>query len=212
MSVLKIVIIMLFFVSFIGVSNISMKTISNNNIQSVSTNVVNFNEYKISGLEHIHVNVSNYEIVIGWVNEPAYAGVFNAVSVEISMWTNGNTSSVPVTGAEANLTIIISKGGVSTSPQSLIPSDEVPGFYTVPFMPSQVGGTYVTYTNGILGNYKISDLQIDLDDPSAPLVFPSIQGSSSSQPTTSSAPGFEFIPLLFGMCAIALVIINRRLK
>ena len=212
MSIVKIAIIMLFFVSFIGVFNFSMNTISNSKSQTISTNIVHFNEYKISGLEHIHVNVSNYEIVIGWVNEPAYAGVFNAVSVEISMWTNGNTSSVPIVGAEANLTITISKGGVSTPPQSLIPSDEVPGFYTVPFMPSQVGGTYVTHTNGILGNYKITDLQIGLDDPSSPLVFPSIQSSSSSQSTTSNAPGFEFIPLLFGMSAIALVIINRRLK
>ena len=147
----------IFFVIFAFILASSMQI---NAISSVSY-ANNGHTLKLYSIAHEHYNVSsNYELVVGWITEPPRVGVANNVSIEVNMFSS-NGSVMHVSDVENNLTGIITKDTFTTTLQSLIPSKDTPGLYTIPFKPIKTG-IYTLHINGTLGSDHISkDVELD---------------------------------------------------
>jgi len=153
------------------------------NIPSIQPqNSTGFPSLRISELTHEHINISNsdFEIVVGWIIEPPTVGVYNGVLIEINKFSNGGTTINPVTNVQNNLSVVISKGGISTQAQSLTPSDETPGSYYVPIIPTQEG-VYIAHISGNLGTVTVDEtVQLDEVQPASAIALPITQDSSVS--------------------------------
>lgn len=96
--------------------------------------------------------VGNYQIEVGWMEEPPLAGQKNAITFSIQVDEGGGVSS-PVTNAFRDLTANIKSGSLTKSLDVL--SDVKPGHYYAKIIPTKVG----TLTVELKG--KIKDTQID---------------------------------------------------
>ena len=117
----------------------------------------------------------NYQIEIGWNNEPVYTNLLNGAQVTIKKGTGD--SATPVINAVKNLQISV-KYGTVTKQLDFLPSQTVDGQYSAPFIPTRVG-TYSLVLKGNIEDQTI-DTEILLDDVSSvdQLNFPA-SGSSS---------------------------------
>jgi hypothetical protein len=103
-----------------------------------------------SAWAHEHRDVGAVSLVVGWLNEPTYSGSVNAVSVGV---TKGGS---PVADAKLSVVVLfgkkdsLTKSGTST----LSGSDETPGEYTAPIIPSRPG-TYTFHITGDAGGTKV---------------------------------------------------------
>jgi hypothetical protein len=119
---------------------------------------------------HAHVTVGEYELIVGWRQEPAIVGVLNGLDLGIERhFPNGTTAWV--VGVENNLTATLSTGPASVQ-KSLAPQDNRPGWYTFDVIPT-VPGAYVVRLNGTLSSTR-SNVPVNLDpvDPASAYQFP----------------------------------------
>ena len=119
---------------------------------------------------HEHVTVGEYELTVGWRDEPAVAGVLNGLDLGIEHhYPNGTT--VWVVGAAQNLTATLSIGPASVA-KAVEPQDGRDGWYTFDVIPTRVG-IYSVRVNGTLGSTAV-DVKVDLDEvvPASDLQFP----------------------------------------
>jgi len=119
---------------------------------------------------HEHVTVGEYELTVGWRDEPAVAGYVNGLDLGIQHhFSNGTT--VWVVGVAGNLTATLSTGQASV-PKALDPQAERDGWYTFDVILTRVG-TYSVRFNGTLGTQAV-DVSVKLDDviPASDLAFP----------------------------------------
>lgn len=184
--------------SLMALGAVSMSMNSTNSTIMVQQNSPQMISAKISSLNHEHVNISSdYEIVVGWEAEPPTQDVFNHVIVEVNMFTNGGANVTPVSGA--NLTIVISKGGSSMASQKLVESDETPGLYYVPLIPTQ-DGLYVTHITGTINATSV-DETVNLDEvqPATAVAFPQVQVSTT--PSIDS----QLMPVTIGLFVTLIV-------
>ena len=99
---------------------------------------------------HTHVHVGEYELSIGWANEPTYVGVPNGVEVTVS-----DPDGQPVTDLGAgDITVIVSTADQSTEALPLEPAFVVdvfgtPGQYVADLLPT-VPGDYTFQFAGAL--------------------------------------------------------------
>ncbi len=108
---------------------------------------------------HITKVFGNYQIEIGWQNEPTYSNLLNAAQVTIKKGTGDNAP--PVINALKNMQISI-KYGTVTKQLDFLPSQTVDGQYDAQFIPTRVG-TYSLVFKGTIENQTI-DTEIPLDD------------------------------------------------
>jgi len=103
----------------------------------------------IAAMAHEHRAAAGLEYTVGWLNEPTYAGSVNAVQVELA---RGGS---PVTDGSLRVVVIFGEksGSQKTAPMDLVPSDETPGVYTAPIVPSRPG-TYTFHVTGTAGGTK----------------------------------------------------------
>jgi hypothetical protein len=130
-----------------------------------------FNIQSIYG--HTTIQVGNYTIEAGWIEEPPLLNNLNEIVIAVS--ENDN----PVRNAMKDLSININYGGISKK-LNFIPSEEGPGQYLADIIPSQLG-TYSLNLKGTIETQSINnDIQIeDIEDP-AKLTFPVISAEDSS--------------------------------
>ena len=87
---------------------------------------------------HERRTVGPYQLVVGFLNEPAYAGSFNGVDLTVT-----DTRSTPaknVEGVEKTLTVEVFAGGLTTSFRPpLTARFGLPGKYAAYFEPTRVG-------------------------------------------------------------------------
>ncbi len=121
-------------------------------------------------LAHERRTVGKYDLVVGWMNEPAYANQPNAISLTA---TNTDTKK-PVDGLDKTLTAEVIVGAKSM-PIPLIGSDETPGLYTGNFIPTRVGG-YIFHFAGAIENQTV-----DEKFESGPNTFDDVQDSAALQ-------------------------------
>ena len=117
--------------------------------------------------------VGPYQLIVGWLNEPAYAGQLNSLDLRISD-TRQNPAAA-VGGLEKTLTADLAAGGLAPFPLTVTARFGTPGAYNGVVMPTVTG----TYTFHITG--KIDTLTIDEKFSSGPGTFGDIEDTAAVQ-------------------------------
>lgn len=92
---------------------------------------------------HEHRVVGSVQMTVGWVDEPAYAGLKNAVQLFLAA-----ASKKPVSGADDTLKVEVIFGNQRTAALPLMESGTRPGEYEAALMPTRPG----TYTFHFIGS------------------------------------------------------------
>ena len=126
---------------------------------------------------HITKVFGNYQVQVGWDNEPVYTNLPNAVLVNVKK--GSGDSATPVINALKDMQISI-KYGTVTKQLDFLPSNTVDGQYLASLIPTRVG-TYSLMLKGTVENQNI-DGEIPLDDVAGidELNFPSAGPSSNT--------------------------------
>ncbi len=122
-------------------------------------------------LAHETRNVGQYKVVVGWANEPPYAGVANAVEFTV---TNAQTGK-PVDGLDQTVKATIKAGGLAPVSLTLAASDETPGLYEASVVPTREGGYAFHFTG------KIESQTIDETFSSGPNTFDDVNSIQAIQ-------------------------------
>ncbi len=120
---------------------------------------------------HEQRNVGAYSFEVGWVNEPAYAGVLNGIILSV---TDTRTKE-PVTGLEKTLKVDVSAGGLAPFTLALDPNEDQPGTYSGPVIPTATG----SYTFHITG--KVGTQNVDEKFQSGPNTFNDVDTAQTIQ-------------------------------
>jgi len=138
-----------------------------------------------SALAHEHRAVGNFELTVGWLNEPALAYEPNGLSLRIVLFPNGvpeeeseeaEAQGQPVEGLEETLQAeIIAGGGAQTKKLTLEPAFNDPGHYESVIIPSAPGD----YSFRIFGD--LEGQEIDEMFSSGPETFSSIEDTGDLQ-------------------------------
>ena len=116
---------------------------------------------------HEHVTVGEYELTVGWRDEPAVAGFVNGIDLGIV-----NGTGAPVVGVEGNLTAVLSTGPASSTPKALQPQFGRDGWYTFDVIPTRAG-SYTLRLTGTLGSTSVNvSVILDAVSPASDLAFP----------------------------------------
>lgn len=122
---------------------------------------------------HTHVHVGEYELSIGWANEPTYVGVPNGVEVTVS-----DPDGEPVTDLGAgDITVVVSTADQSTEVLPLEPAFVVdafgtPGQYVADLLPTVPGD----YTFQFAGSLR--EETVDVTVTSGEDTFSPVQSST----------------------------------
>jgi hypothetical protein len=139
---------------------------------------------------HEHRTVGEYELIVGWRDEPAVAGYLNGLDLGIEHhFPNGTTAWV--VGVEGNLTAVLSTGPKNVS-KALEPQFGRDGWYTFNVIPTRVG-TYHVRIVGILGSTAV-DLTVPLDDvsPASDLAFPTGDPQTQLDAANAAIAGLQW--------------------
>lgn len=114
-----------------------------------------------SALSHERRTVGTVQMVVGWLNEPAYAGFLNAVQLRVS------DEAGPITDVGEGMKVEVSFGDQKVGPLALRAAFGSPGEYRSAMVPSRPG----TYTFRFVGTVR--DQQIDQSFTSSEKTFDS---------------------------------------
>ena len=123
-----------------------------------------------SASAHETRNVGAYKVVVGWLNEPAFAGSTNAVQLDVS-----DALGKPVSGLDKTLALEVAAGGLAPVKLEMQESDETAGLYQAAFIPTREGG-YSFHFTGTIGTTKV-----DETFRSGPNTFDDVQSPSAIQ-------------------------------
>ncbi|HKW77505.1 MAG TPA: hypothetical protein VJQ09_00315 [Candidatus Limnocylindria bacterium] len=109
-----------------------------------------------SGRAYAHESrmVGPYRFVVGFVNEPAFAGLTNALDLRISDTTK--SPAAPVEGLEKTLTTTVTAGGLAPLGIELQTRFGQPGAYAAYFVPT-TPGAYTFTIKGKVGNLDVNE-------------------------------------------------------
>ena len=151
-------------------------------------------------LAHVDVTVGNYELEIGWVNEPPVAGQQNAVLVIVSDASGGDPQ--PVEDV-SSLTVTISYGGQSKNLTLEPLGEDTPGQFMAPLLPT-IPGQYTVTLGGRLGDTPV-DLDVEPEEvaPADTIQFPNVESASESA-KAGAAAWLTWLAILLGLVGIGL--------
>ena len=126
---------------------------------------------------HVVKQFGTYSVAMGWLHEPTYVGVENAVQVVVK-----DSAGKPVNDlASGDLKVVVSAAGQQTAALPLDPSfDEdtglgTPGEYDAPLIPTEVGDYTLHLTGSIHGQ------AVDETSTSSDQTFDSVTNGSEVQ-------------------------------
>jgi hypothetical protein len=157
-----------------------------------------------TALAHETITAGDYEIEIGWLNEPPVVGQQNAVVVNVS--NTGAGEPQPVEDA-SSLTVTLSYGGQSKT-LTLAPLGEgTPGQFVAPVLPT-IPGKYTLILGGKLGDTAV-DAQVEPEEvaPADTLEFPSAAPQSADLGLMN---WLIYVSLLIGLIALVLGVMALR--
>ncbi len=96
-------------------------------------------------IAHETRKVGAYTMTVGWADEPPYVGFKNAVQVTVK-----DSARKAVTGLGDDLKVEVIFGSQKTAPLTLTESDEIPGQYMAPIIPTRPGN----YTFHFVGSVR----------------------------------------------------------
>lgn len=119
---------------------------------------------------HTRIEVDDYAVIVGWVEEPAIAGERNAILVEVRRISENSEVEQPVEGVEATLDVELIYAG-SNFRVNLNPTDE-PGVYSAELFPT-VRGQYSVRLFGSIEDVEINETVMPEEVfPASRLQFP----------------------------------------
>ena len=123
----------------------------------------------VQALAHGTTQVGDYQLEIGFLNEPVYQNVPNGLDLIV---TNTKTNE-PVNGLENSLQVEIIHGAAKKT-LKLAQQEGVDGAYTADVIPTETGD----YTWHIFG--KINNTPVDISMTSAPDTFRSVESQADA--------------------------------
>ena len=115
--------------------------------------------------------VGPYQVIVGWLNEPAYVGQLNGLDLRV---TDTRTTQ-PVIGLEKTLTADVAAGGLAPFVLTVTARFGTPGAYNGSVMPTATG----SYTFRLKG--KIETQDVDEKFTSGPGTFGDIEDTTAVQ-------------------------------
>lgn len=142
---------------------------------------------------HEHEHIGDYELTVGWLDEPAVVGSLNGVDLGVKHYLANNTTE-PVLGVDESLNVTISTGGAS-APKALETQFGRPGYYTFSVIPTREGGYSVRFVgsvNGTAVNVTVeldaplarSDLEFPVSDPTPSDLEAAMAANATAQQST----------------------------
>jgi hypothetical protein len=155
-------------------------------------------------LAHETITAGDYEIEVGWLNEPPVVGQQNAVVVNVS--NTGAAEAQPVEDV-SSLTVTLSYGGQSKTLTLAPLGEDTPGQFVAPVLPT-VPGQYALILGGKLGDTAV-DAQVEPEEvaPAYTLEFPSGAAQSADLGLMN---WLIYLSLLIGLIALVLGVMALR--
>ncbi len=153
---------------------------------------------------HTTVHVGNYDVEIGWADEPPIVGQRNAIVVNVSNTTN-TSAQVDI----SKLTVDVTYGG-QTKTLTLQPlSENATNQYVAPILPT-IPGQYTVQLRGQLDTTNISQdvtpEEVATDDA---LAFPNVNTSQQS-PSMNWSQWLSIVGLIAGLAGLILATFALR--
>lgn len=157
-------------------------------------------------LAHEHITVGDYELEIGWVEEPPIVGQQNAILLIVSDTSGGEAQ--PVEDV-SSLTVTISYGGQSKELTLQPAGEDTPGQFMAPILPT-VQGEYTIILSGQLGDTAV-DAEVQPEEvlSADTLQFPSVESSAQSA-DLGMMNWLIYLSLLVGLIALVLAVMALR--
>jgi hypothetical protein len=148
---------------------------------------------------HTTVHVGDYDLEIGWVDEPAIVGQRNAIVVNVE-----NTTAPDAEVDVSNLTVSITYGG-QTKVLGLEPlSEDTTNQYIAPILPT-IRGQYTLQLRGQLDNTDINeDVQPEEVAASDALAFPSQAQTETQNSGSGWSQWLSIIAFISGLAGLVL--------
>ena len=135
--------------------------------------VSSFAIYGGTAAAHERRTVGPYQLVVGWLNEPAYVGLVNSLDLRVT--DTRVTPAKAVEGLEKTLTVDLQSGGLAPLPLAVTARFGTPGAYNGYVMPTATG-TYIFTIKG-----KIESLDVNEKFESGPGRFGDIEPTTALQ-------------------------------
>lgn len=135
--------------------------------------VTSFIAFAGTAAAHERRTVGPYQLVVGWLNEPAYVGLMNSFDLRVT--DTRVTPAKAVEGLEKTLTVDLRTGGLAPLPLTVTTRFGVPGAYNGYVMPTATG-TYIFTIKG-----KIESLDVNETFESGPGRFGDIESTDALQ-------------------------------
>jgi len=155
---------------------------------------------------HESVTIGDYEIEIGWVDEPPIVGQQNAILVNVS--NTGSGEAQPVEDV-SSLVVTVSYGGQSKELTLQPLGEDTPGQFMAPILPT-VPGQYTILLGGQLGDTSV-DAHVEPEEVESAdtLQFPSVEASEKSA-GSGATDWLIYLSLLIGLIALGLGVTALR--
>lgn len=167
-------------------------------------------------LAHEGVTVGDYEIVVGWVNEPPVAGQLNGIELRV---TNNSSGEEQPVEEIASLTVTVSYGGQSKQLTFEPVGEESPGRFQAVLLPT-IPGQYTVEFGGQLGDTPV-DAHVEPEEVAQaetiqfPASYPNPQSAapaSAASVNSGTADWMVWLSLLLGVTGVVLGITALRKK
>ena len=135
--------------------------------------VSSFAIYGGTAAAHERRTVGPYQLVVGWLNEPAYVGLVNSLDLRVT--DTRVTPARAVEGLEKTLTVDLQSGGLAPFPLAVTARFGTPGAYNGYVLPTATG-TYIFTIKG-----KIETLDVSEKFESGPGRFGEIEATTALQ-------------------------------
>jgi len=158
-----------------------------------------------TALAHETITVGDYEIEIGWANEPPVVGQQNAIAVNVSDASSGEAQ--PVEDVSL-LTVTVSYGGQDKALTLQPLGEDTPGQFIAPLLPT-VAGEYTIILGGKLGDADVNNVEVQPEEvqPADTLQFPSV---SSQQSVGINASWLVWLSILIGLIGVGIGVTALR--
>lgn len=154
-------------------------------------------------LAHETITVGQYEIEVGWLNEPPIVGEKNAIVLNVSDTSGGGEQ--PVEDI-SSLTVIVSYGGQSKILALQPLGEDTPGQFVAPILPT-IPGEYEVIFSGSLGDSAVdARTHVEEVQPPETLAFPSVDSVQQS----AGADWLVWLSILIGLIGVGIGVTALR--
>ena len=152
---------------------------------------------------HETITVGDYEIEVGWLNEPPIVGEKNGIVLNVT--DTGGGGQQPVEDV-SSLTVFISYGGQRKVLVLQPLGEDTPGQFVAPILPT-VPGEYEVIFSGSLGDTAVdAETHVEEVQPIETLAFPSVDSAQQAAGTQ----WLVWLSILIGLIGVGIAVTALR--